>query len=652
MTIPLLIIALLLCLSPGAAFPQTKTPAAPEALKTEEASAHSSAHFLREGKTSLDKGNFDKAATLLSSSYEKLPVLGDYALLWRSKAYEGRGDMDKALADLRTLKEKYRESPLLKKAKLREIALLKKMKDPSLARLYESFVKDNPSNMEIKYDYALYLKDNNEKQKARDLFREIYTSPCSFSTRALGELSPEDITADDLVKRGKNLNSAWLFEDAEKAFREALRKNGTASRDDILNGLAYSLFRQKRYTEAADIYKQTGEIYWRARAIFRAGDMDALQAEMPDIQKTGDKRLAAVLLAYGMKKKREGNTEEALKIFNTVLSLYPSAKEEALWAMGWTYYLSKDYPNAAKIFSQLQATYGDAKYLYWNAKCKKMLGDPEPLKVSQTRKNGHDFYTLLSLVRNEQKLPALDKHPSRISLNDRAMERTAILEELGLKREAVSELLHLARRNPSRNDLISISSYLKNLGEYRAAINIISKMPYSEELHDLFYPLGYWNEVEEAAKKRDIDPYLVLSVMREESRFAPDARSIAGAMGLMQMMPQTAHKFNKNIKAGSKHAAELYDPETNISIGTRYLKQLLSRYGSIPLALAAYNGGEDMVNEWVRNGKYASIDEFIEDIPFDETRNYVKKVMTSYFEYLRKSNPPDISAARKHLGDF
>ena len=652
MRIHLIIISLLLCLSPGAAFPETNPPAAPEALKAEEASNHSPARNLLEGKTCLDKGNYEKAVTLLTASYEKLPVLGDYALLWRSKAYEGRGDMDKALADLRTLKEKYRESPLMKRARLGEIALLKKMKDPSLAQIYEGFVKDNPSNMGIKYEYALYLKGNNEKQKARDLFKEIYVSPCGFSARALAGLSPDDITADDLAKRGKNLNTAWLFEDAEKAFREALGKSGTVSKDDILNGLAYSLFRQKRYSEAADIYKQTGETYWRARAVFRAGDMDALQSEMPEMQKTGDKRIASVLLAYGMKKKREGNTEEALKIFNTVLSLYPSAKEDALWSMGWTYYLARDYHNAAKIFSQLQATYGDAKYLYWNAKCKKMLGDPEPLKVSNTGKSGHDFYTLLSLVKSEQKLPLLEKHPFRISLNGHAVERIGILEGLGLKQEAVSELLHLARRNPSHNDLISISSYLKKLGAYRAAINIISKMPYSEELHDLFYPLDYWNEVEAAAKKRDIDPYLVLSVMREESRFAPDARSIAGAMGLMQMMPQTAHKFNKNIKAGSKHAAELYDPKVNISIGTRYLKQLLSRYGSIPLALAAYNGGEDMVNEWVRNGKYAAIDEFIEDIPFDETRNYVKKVMTSYFEYLRKSNPPDISAARKHLGDF
>src|SRR5208337_3181219 len=154
-----------------------------------------------------------------------------------------------------------------------------------------------------------------------------------------------------------------------------------------------------------------------------------------------------------------------------------------------------------------------------------------------------------------------------------------------------------------------------------------------------------------------LDPYLILSVMRQESSFEPQARSIAGAIGLMQLMPPTAGKCNKNAKGLLKNAGlpsniRLTDPRTNILLGSSYLKQLLRKFNSIPLAIASYNAGEDAVSNWLKNGKYRTIDEFIEDIPYPETKNYVKKVMTAYFEYLRSNRDGDVSIARAKIGDL
>src|SRR5208283_2468086 len=290
---------------------------------------------------------YEKSIILLTAAYEKLPLLGDYALLWRSKAYEGNGNPDRALEDLRTIKEKYKESPLVKKARLREIDLLRNKNDPSVGRLLEDMVKDNPSNMEIKYTYAQYLKENNDSKKAKELFREVFISACPLSANASNELSPSDITAWDLVKRGKALNAAWQFEEAEKVLREALtRSDNHRDKNEITDSLAYSLFGQKRYREAAALFKKTKNSLWRARSLFRAGDIDDFQAELPEFSKTADKRIAGVMIAYGAMKRRQGHSDEALKIFNSVLSRYPSAREEALWATGWTYYLSRDYKNA------------------------------------------------------------------------------------------------------------------------------------------------------------------------------------------------------------------------------------------------------------------------------------------------------------------
>jgi len=613
---------------------------------------HEGEQALIQGKNSMEKGDYEKSVPLLTAAYEKLPLLGDYALLWRSRAYEGQGNTDKALEDLKTIKEKYKESPLVKKARLREIDLLIKKNDPSVGRLLDEMVKDNPSNMELKYTYAQYLKENKDPQKAKELFREVFISTCPLSANASNELAPSDITVGDLVKRGKALNAEWQFQEAEKVLREALaRCDSRRYKDDITDSLAYSLFSQKRYVEASALFKKTKNSLWRARSLFRAGDIDAFQSELPEFSKTADKRIAEVIIAYGAMKRRQGHSDEALKIFNSVLSRYPSAREEALWATGWTYYLSRDYKNASRLLSELAETYGDPKYLYWSRKCRELLGDKEPLRPTADQ-DLHDFYSYLTCLKNKQKPPALSRTYLKTSLNSVVAERVDTLAEIGLKNEAAAELLLLARKNPAPDDLISISSYLEKMGHYKTAEMLISKMPYNEELHALYYPLAFWPEVKEASETTSLDPYLILSVIREESRYEPEARSIAGAIGLMQLMPQTARRYNKNVKVHLKDSPELYEARTNILVGSSYLKQLLNKLGSVPLALASYNGGEDAVRDWLKNGKYRTVDEFIEDIPYQETRNYVKKVLTTYFEYLRSNRDGDVSLAHTRIGEL
>lgn len=652
-----------LALAPAPLSSSTETPpqtAAAAPVKKAE-------HPLVAGKHCLDAGDYEKAVTLFTAAYDTTPALRDYVLLWRAAAYEKAGDAERALGDVRALRERFKESPLLKQARTRELDLARKAKDPALAKVYESFVRDYPSHAEAKFAYATFLKENGEQQKAKTLFKEVYLSVCPLSSRARAELSPSALTVEDLLKRGKNLNTAWLFEESEKVFREALRKDTAHFRGEALEGLALSLFRQKRYKEAAALYKEINSDYWRARSLYRAGEIDTLRAELPALAGTGDKRIASVLIAYGTKKRREGATGEALEIFQSVLSRYPAAKEEALWAVGWTHYRARDYEKALAVLSQLAAASSDPKYAYWSMRCREHLAarehDPEeaasaaapaaePVKVALLPKEGarQSFYSLLSALRAERRLPALP----RASLKAAALnaERAELLAALGFRQEAAAELLQLAKKNPSPAELVAISASLKELGDYKMSMSTIAKLPYSEELHELYYPLVYWPEVEEAAKGKGIDPYLVLSVMREESRFASDARSIAGALGLMQLMPQTAQQLKKGANVRLAGAADLYEPEINIRLGAHYLNALVQRMGSIPLALAAYNGGEEAVRDWLGKGEYRTVDEFIEDIPYDETRDYVKKVLTSYFEYLRFRPGSDLLPGLTSLGNL
>lgn len=637
-------------------------------------SSHGSAQILpqqnlSEGKNLLDKGDYENAITYLTAAHENLPVMGDYALFWRAQAFKNIGNVDDAINDLKIIKTQYKDSPLIKTVRLMEIDLLRAANDSEIITAYQDFIADYPSNFDVKYAFALYLYENNEKDMAKNLFKEIFLSASPLSKKAAEKIPEGEITIEDLILRGQNLNKAWFFEDAERHFREAMTKNleppgdiKTELKTQILEGLAYSLFRQRRHKEASVLYKEIENPYWLAKSLLRARETEAFESRLQEFLRSRDKRMASVLISYGTTKRRNGDIDGALNIFNEVLSRFPSEQEDALWATAWTYYLSGSYKNALEIFSHLHSTYTDSqfrssRYFYWKNKTKEKLGIAKPVKaIYGARHVRHrDYYGFLSLLQDGQTLKAVDRSRPQVLpalINHPRIERVDILAEIGLTREAVSELLHMSRRNPSSDMVVYISSYLQRLGNYGISVGIISSMPYTEELHEFYYPLAFLPEVEYAAKRNGIDPLLILSVMREESRFDPQARSIAGALGLMQLMPQTAQRIAGPANISLRHLDQLYDPKTNVLLGTYYLRQLLDEFNSIPVALAAYNAGRHNVINWLNHGNYDTIDEFIEDIPFRETRNYVKRVLTTYFEYIRASENFDISEVRKYIGNL
>jgi soluble lytic murein transglycosylase len=152
-------------------------------------------------------------------------------------------------------------------------------------------------------------------------------------------------------------------------------------------------------------------------------------------------------------------------------------------------------------------------------------------------------------------------------------------------------------------------------------------------LSQVVLPLKYTDLIEQYCEKYQLDSALVLALIREESFFRPDAVSPAKACGLMQLLLETARQvaYAQRIKV---FRTDLFDPETNIRLGTEYLKNLLDKYkGKLPLALAAYNAGWERVDEWMNRFGTVKDDEFIEMIPFSETRNYVKNILRNYFYY-------------------
>lgn len=149
------------------------------------------------------------------------------------------------------------------------------------------------------------------------------------------------------------------------------------------------------------------------------------------------------------------------------------------------------------------------------------------------------------------------------------------------------------------------------------------------------YPREYEEYITVYADKYGIPEALVYAIVRTESKFDSGAVSSAGAVGLMQMLPDTFKWLTDEILFDHFDSGMLYDPETNIRYGTYYLSRLYDRYGRWDLALAAYNGGVGNVDKWLVDDSYADGEGGLKRIPFRETRQYVKKVMDAWDMYER-----------------
>jgi soluble lytic murein transglycosylase len=642
---------------------------------------------LRQGKELLEKGKYAEAAESLKAAYAELPAIRDYTLFFMAKTHNRTKGFDASAGYIDELLSSYPDSPLRKKARALRVRnlLLAGEADPlnqvfsvnaaldsrvnaALGSL-EAYVTDYPEDAEMTFLLARLLKKLGKTERAKKVFILVYTGSSSYSEPAYQELSPQDITTDHLFAKASGLMKAMEYKKAETILRKILPGAKGTLREEVQRNLGLALFRQKRYGEASDSFLKAGDLYNAARSLFRAGELVSFREIVSRLASMEDKRAGSLLIAYAAKKRREGKPEESLTMYGKVRKEYPSLGEEALWGMAWTYYRKGDFADAAELFAELNEKYPGSRYIYWGKRSAEQDNQQDAASKRNEEPQGKkaftkDFYSLLSYARNKDTLTGRSvsnvqwAFPSGGAVRGQSLsgawaqklspdilplfERSLILMGIGMKEEAVTELVRISNRVSSPEALLEVCRTLRDVGAYKRSITLISRL--SEEkgarlgermdINDILYPLAYWSTVSEVADLYKIDPFILLAVMREESRFDPHARSIAGALGLMQIMPQTAYSLDKHLKIDISDNSEIYNIRVNITIGAYYLNSLLKEFGSLPVALAAYNAGHDKVREWIKEGGYKSHDEFIEDIPYDETRNYVKRVLLTYFAYL------------------
>jgi len=358
---------------------------------------------------------------------------------------------------------------------------------------------------------------------------------------------------------------------------------------------------------------------------------------------------------------------------------YPESEEglRAAWRLGWLSWLRGDYSEAAERWGRIPGIrtasqgYRDAS-MYWIARTHEQRGDA----AGAARQYAHlvaeaprSYYGVLAARRAPRAQPNPARNPASAQLAaslpvdpretlqaDAPYARVEALRAVGLGEFADEEMDEAVRRSTGDfRRLYALSAAYAQDARHFQSLRILRRyffglarsappaLPLA--FWDFFYPLGWRTELTDAASRAALDPYFVAAIVREESSFDPLARSRVGARGLMQLMPDTARQLAKGrgLPAGDDMLA---DPGANLALGSAYLAGLMKEFGEPRLAVAAYNAGPARVREWWNGRATDDLEAWVELIPFNETRSFVRRVMLSWEEYRRLYGAPMVGAGR------
>ena len=353
------------------------------------------------------------------------------------------------------------------------------------------------------------------------------------------------------------------------------------------------------------------------------------------------------------------NDSDKSSLYRRIFTKFPQGKfaSDAVANLFWSAYLRKDYKEAKMLgtihLRDYQNTISAPRVLFWMGKLSEKQGLRNEARGFYQRlldKYPDDYYAYRAdknlnhaqhtswktklthkLPEKKQDIEFPSKHANISDDNIKLIENILklndykLLAEIDKNDKVVQSWINYKEGNYSTSSLFARD----------AIAEMQSKPDFSDSIYKLAYQLHYQDIINYQSKVHKLDPYLVIALIREESYFNPEAGSSVGARGLMQLMPTTATYIAGRNGIAYKGVSTLLNPEANIQLGCsyfRYAKDIL--FNDDLLAVASYNGGPNAVKNWKNNLNYKNFDEFIENIPYQETKDYVKKVFRSYWVYL------------------
>ncbi len=337
---------------------------------------------------------------------------------------------------------------------------------------------------------------------------------------------------------------------------------------------------------------------------------------------------------------RQGRTDEAKKGFEDQIALYPTSLEVPA-ALYWRGRLAEEDHDA----SLAQACYQKLSERYRNY----YHGELARERLGKFKASPHpQHYALLDRV---PPINAFDKITAdELPEDNLRVQKAELLANGALVDFAARELSAAASETKGNWAAAETARLYAEVGRYDIAIDTLKRsipnyfaidlgsLPRS--YWEVLFPKPYWLDLTTYSSRNGLDPYLVASLVRQESAFNPNAVSRANAVGLMQLLPKVGKGVAKQEKLKHFSATQLFVPSMNLRLGTRYLRIMVDKFGSFEYALAAYNAGTDRVEDWLGAGRYRDPQEFVESIPFTETREYVENILRNASVYRKLYGTP------------
>ncbi|MCI0355813.1 MAG: transglycosylase SLT domain-containing protein [Acidobacteria bacterium] len=635
---------------------------------------------------------FAQAIPALQAARPQSAEVGDYVDYLLASAARSAGNHVLAASTLRDLASRYPDSLLLREAAMIQASsLLASGQTGEAIRALES--RREPARAEVELALARSYLAANRTASALEAFRRVYYRfPRSAEAKAAeqeleklvrGQRVPPPALelrlqrADLLLQAQQNKEAAEEYHDLVEELPE---------RRDLKVALASALFRLKRYGAARDLLEKMPVVADETNAqrlyylteITRSRDGKRYRQYLSALRENAGKSawLQEALLQAGNSRLLLEDYDGAARFYLEAAHRVPDGKRAsyALWKAAWLRYRLNQTSEAKKLIEEHIRLYPSSaeisSALYWRGRLAEADKEIDRARAYyQTLSDRFRNYYYAELARERLKEikidgnaplePMLKRIPRptpptglerSMPANDVRAQKSKLLRTAGLYDFALDEL-EAAASGGAKWAVAEIVRVYQSTGLHSRAMGAVKRaLPgyFTFDLGELprpmweaLFPRLYWQDVKANAEENDLDPFLVAAIIRQESEFQPDAVSRAQAIGLMQLLPKTGRVVARQLKIRPYSTQRLTDPSLNLKLGTRYFRERLDEFGGTPeYALAGYNAGPDRVRQWLAKGAYGDIHEFVESIPFTETREYVQAIKRNVMVYRRLYGTP------------
>ncbi len=657
----------------------------------------------QEGVRAYLAGEHEKALAWLEQPAWRDTEVGGYAAYYAGLARVGLGHLDAALDTFRAIVEARPSGYLVEAATLAGGEVLDALdRESEAVQWYERLLaRKTVETADVLYRLARAALAIGDRRKAGETLIRVYDE-FPVSEQARRAATDLEALADAVavpgtharyakdVQRAEALTASSRWEEARAAWLRLRAFAPAADRLHVDLRLAACDVALRRYRAARDrlrpyLRRATAEqaelryVYLTAlRGLGRTSEFvagaRAITAEFPDSPWT-EAALDLLATHYIV----NDQDERAVEVFRNLYVRFPAGRraDRAAWKVGWWAYRRGDLAEALRYFEGAAATFPRSDYrpafLYWAGRARAQAGDPDgardrlaiavadyggsyygrlAARALQALGGSSDGGNVLARPRGTAEAPPI---PTAATLPTASLIRTLIALE---RYDAALGELNYARAVWGSSPALeaAVAFVLHRQGDYRRAAALMRRaypqvltaanggLP--EEVLKVVFPLDYWELIRKHAANAAVDPYLVAALVAQESMFDAGARSSANARGLMQIVPATGRRLGRALGLRRVALQMLEDPDTNLRLGTRHLAELLQRFGELHLALAAYNAGEQPVSRWVRERPGLAPEVFIDDMPFPETQNYVRRILGTVEDY-RRLYPPGAAASTR-----